>query len=233
MPLCKKCGAPFPNRVVVDGKSRCLNRRKYCLECSPFGQHNTKCFVGPDGRRGGDGEKSSVPCSRCGKDVEACRGGRSICQSCKVTANRTVHKLMAIKMLGGRCVRCGWSGHPGGFSFHHNSKDKESGLSQMFGSKSWDRIKSELEKCSLVCIRCHGIMHSSRFSLEAVSDAVWGRDLSDLFLGWLSEDEVASLTSSGGSSTARAPDCGSGGCGFESHPSPHSHPGPPRATRDP
>jgi hypothetical protein len=41
MPTCRKCKANFPNRVSIDGKIRVVNRRKFCLSCSPFGRHNT------------------------------------------------------------------------------------------------------------------------------------------------------------------------------------------------
>ena len=41
MNKCELCGAEFPNRVWIDGKKRNVNKRKYCLTCSPFGKHNT------------------------------------------------------------------------------------------------------------------------------------------------------------------------------------------------
>src|SRR5258708_779653 len=42
MPICQRCGAPFPNRIIVDGAPRTINRRRFCLDCSPFGLHNTR-----------------------------------------------------------------------------------------------------------------------------------------------------------------------------------------------
>ena len=41
MPICKKCGKSFTNWITINGKKRNLHSRKFCLECSPFGQHNT------------------------------------------------------------------------------------------------------------------------------------------------------------------------------------------------
>lgn len=41
MPICKNCGRKFPARIKIDGKTRLLTKRKYCLVCSPFGEHNT------------------------------------------------------------------------------------------------------------------------------------------------------------------------------------------------
>ncbi|MBX3063171.1 MAG: hypothetical protein KF726_09365 [Anaerolineae bacterium] len=42
MMVCEKCGASFPTAIWIDGKRRILNKRRYCLICSPWGQHNTK-----------------------------------------------------------------------------------------------------------------------------------------------------------------------------------------------
>ena len=42
MPTCKKCQANFPNRIKIDGKEKNLGNRSYCLDCSPYGEHNTK-----------------------------------------------------------------------------------------------------------------------------------------------------------------------------------------------
>jgi hypothetical protein len=59
VPVCEQCGASFPNWLRVDGHTRNLSSRKYCLACSPFGGHNTrqleKAAVEPDCLR----------CSRC------------------------------------------------------------------------------------------------------------------------------------------------------------------------
>ena len=42
MPICKLCNKRFPNKIKIDGKVRTLSSRSYCLECSPFGKHNTR-----------------------------------------------------------------------------------------------------------------------------------------------------------------------------------------------
>ena len=49
MPTCVKCNKKFPNHLIIDGKERNLQRRKYCLKCSPFGQHNTKTLESKPG----------------------------------------------------------------------------------------------------------------------------------------------------------------------------------------
>ena len=42
MRTCLKCGLDFPIIQKIEGKKRNLSNRKFCLQCSPFGKHNTK-----------------------------------------------------------------------------------------------------------------------------------------------------------------------------------------------
>lgn len=48
---CAKCQDLIPPTAVVEGKRRSLNRRKYCLSCSPFGLRNTRKLDGSKRRR--------------------------------------------------------------------------------------------------------------------------------------------------------------------------------------
>lgn len=38
VPVCKECGFKFPNWAVVDSCKRNLQKRHYCLTCSPYGK---------------------------------------------------------------------------------------------------------------------------------------------------------------------------------------------------
>lgn len=42
MPECRLCGVTFPNWSYINGRTRNLASRKYCLTCSPWGQHNVR-----------------------------------------------------------------------------------------------------------------------------------------------------------------------------------------------
>lgn len=44
MKTCLKCGKEFKIKIKINGKIKNLGNRKYCIECSPFGVHNTKQF---------------------------------------------------------------------------------------------------------------------------------------------------------------------------------------------
>lgn len=65
-------------------------------------------------------------------------------------------------MLGGKCQRCGWTGHQAGYDFHHiNPSEKEFAIGRM-ANISWEKLKTEISKCELLCRNCHGIEHSNK-----------------------------------------------------------------------
>ena len=61
MPSCHLCGAHFPNWLYLDGRSRNLGSRKYCLTCSPYGLHNVRKL-----ERVPTGPPISKVCAKCG-----------------------------------------------------------------------------------------------------------------------------------------------------------------------
>lgn len=73
-----------------------------------------------------------------------------------VSNRRRKIKLKAIALLGGKCQNCGYKKHPGGLEFHHiDATTKSFSISGGGLSRSWVKIKAELEKCVLVCANCH------------------------------------------------------------------------------
>ncbi len=68
---------------------------------------------------------------------------------------------MAVEYKGGVCIGCGYSADLTALDFHHtDGKTKDFGLSQRGLTRSWDKIKKELDKCVLVCANCHREIHS-------------------------------------------------------------------------
>lgn len=66
----------------------------------------------------------------------------------------------------GACVKCGYSkaNHPSfspkALEFHHPQNNKEFAIGNAVSSGyGLDRIKKEIEKCVLVCARCHAEIH--------------------------------------------------------------------------
>ena len=64
-------------------------------------------------------------------------------------------KLRAIEYKGGSCLICGYDSCAAAMDFHHiNPEDKKFQISQ-FWSFTFEKITGELDKCVLLCCRCH------------------------------------------------------------------------------
>ncbi|MEQ1561610.1 MAG: hypothetical protein ABL899_02740, partial [Nitrospira sp.] len=63
---------------------------------------------------------------------------------------------MARESKGNKCIICGYDKCQRALSFHHvDPKKKEFDLSSKGLTRSWEKIKKEIEKCILVCANCH------------------------------------------------------------------------------
>lgn len=157
MPICQKCNSQFPNWYKIGDKTHNLYRRKYCLECSPFGKHNTKQLILKE-----KSDKKCI-CSNCNKEYIYSRkkGNSSVrCNSCYVTRFRTNRKEKAVKLLGGKCCKCGYNKCLKALQFHHlDPAQKNFEISSNTGKLSWNVLEQELKKCILVCANCHAEIH--------------------------------------------------------------------------
>lgn len=73
-----------------------------------------------------------------------------------VAKRRRALKAKAVEYLGGSCVCCGYDRHQGVLDFHHLDRStKEFAISGQGLTRSWEKIKAELDKCILVCANCH------------------------------------------------------------------------------
>jgi len=156
MPDCLKCGSHFNNTIVIEGKPRNLQRRKYCLTCSPFGLHNTRAPI--------ENWSLAKICTMCGRAYEFDRNkghNRTICNSCKINKRRFTVKKRAVVYKGGKCARCGYNKCLNALNFHHldsNAKDFTIGGNHC---RSWKVIQKELDKCILLCANCHAEEHAA------------------------------------------------------------------------
>ena len=77
-----------------------------------------------------------------------------------VTARRKKIRLMAIEHLGGKCSKCGYNKYPEVLEFHHRDpSQKDFNVSKKGLTRSWERVRREIEKCDLVCANCHRERH--------------------------------------------------------------------------
>lgn len=165
MKTCEKCRSHFPNWIIIEGKKRNLCSRKYCLECSPRGAHNTKSITS-DNIQNTKTKKCTI-CKSTKMLSEFYINGstskaHSYCKSCTnraTTIRQRKIKKDAVDYLGGKCAKCGVTGDPAIFDFHHKDpRQKDFNISKKKHC-SLDKIKRELDKCMLLCACCHRIVH--------------------------------------------------------------------------
>jgi len=73
-----------------------------------------------------------------------------------VTKRRRKIKQLAIAYKGGQCQICGYSKYQGALDLHHIDQDsKEFGIGDKGYTRSWEKVKIELDKCTLLCANCH------------------------------------------------------------------------------
>jgi len=95
-------------------------------------------------------------------------------------------KREAVRLKGGKCKNCGWSGNIAAFDFHHRDpRGKEFGISNMV-TTNWEKYWKEVEKCDLLCSNCHSIHHSDYENEQFLKDVeeYGGRDLIISTIPW-------------------------------------------------
>lgn len=163
MPTCRKCLLPFPNYVVIDGKTRNIHSRRFCLNCSPFGRHNTRRIdVIPAT------EKTCTRCQIIKPISEFYVRKRSpeptaYCKRCTIgdtLKRQRKFKQKCIEYKGGKCETCGYSTCIAALEFHHKDPyKKDFGISRARLTSFTEVIKQELDKCVMLCANCHREEH--------------------------------------------------------------------------
>jgi hypothetical protein len=135
MRKCQKenCQNVLGYRIVLGDKIINTQRRKFCFECSPLGSRNTR-----------DLNKPKVKKS---KDYQ------------HVKTFRLRKKQKSIDYLGGKCKICGYNKCNAALQFHHKNPAEKDFTISMATSWGFEKIKSELDKCVLLCANCHAEVH--------------------------------------------------------------------------
>jgi len=67
----------------------------------------------------------------------------------------------AISYKGGSCQICGYDRCAEALEFHHlDSSYKDFGISSKGYTRSWNKVREELEKCVLLYANCHREVHA-------------------------------------------------------------------------
>lgn len=81
------------------------------------------------------------------------------CSSDQVLERQRKLKHDAVMYKGGSCVTCGYDKCDGALQFHHLDPTKKEFTIGRFKLLSFDKIKTELDKCILLCANCHHEVH--------------------------------------------------------------------------
>ena len=142
---CKKCGENVPRRLVVDGKTKNLQNRRYCLKCVPFGSRS---------------RKHSSSAKYLTDDAK--RASRTTIVTKWQRKTRRERKTKLVQMFGGKCFKCGYSKCYACLDFHHRDKSiKKFAIGSDGLLKTWNTIVEEAKKCDLICRNCHGELHDA------------------------------------------------------------------------
>ena len=73
-----------------------------------------------------------------------------------VAKRRKKVKELAVEYKGGKCQLCNYSKCIDALEFHHiDSSKKKFGIGDKGYTRSWDKIREELDNCVLLCANCH------------------------------------------------------------------------------
>jgi predicted HNH restriction endonuclease len=80
---------------------------------------------------------------------------------------------MALQYMGGACCRCGYATCEAALVFHHKDPgSKDFSFSERGITRSWQRIKDELDKCVLLCANCHAEVHARQHASVTVHETL-------------------------------------------------------------
>lgn len=98
------------------------------------------------------------------------KDGHYRCKKCATEAvqrRREKLKELAIEYKGGKCQCCGYNKYKGALEFHHlNPEEKDFGIGERGYTRSFEKVKEELDKCILVCSNCHKEIHAGIISIN-------------------------------------------------------------------
>src|SRR5918993_4024704 len=87
-----------------------------------------------------------------------------------VQRRREKVRLMAVEYKGGRCQVCGYERCIEALEFHHlDPTQKDFGISRKGYTRSWEKVKEEVDECILLCANCHREFHAGMLQLPQVT----------------------------------------------------------------
>lgn len=86
-----------------------------------------------------------------------------------VIKRRKQMREYAVKYKGGHCQVCGYGKCTQALEFHHlDPTKKDFGISASGYTRSWTRVRKELDKCLVLCANCHRELHAGQLQPSQV-----------------------------------------------------------------
>ena len=158
MKICKNCGKQFPNTIQIDGHIQYLTSRKFCLECSPLGNRNTRSYIIQLA-------ENQAYCARCREIKDKVefylRKGSgnpfSYCMKCSEEVKRLKFEEKLERIIqerGGICNDCGLSYPIPVYEFY-----SEKNIYSLSKAKnmSLHRLREEIKDYIMICKNCSAI----------------------------------------------------------------------------
>ena len=113
-----------------------------------------------------------------------------------VKKRRKKLREMSVEYKGGKCETCGYSKCIEALEFHHKDpSQKDFGISAKGYTRSWEKVRQELDKCIMLCANCHRELHvklaASRGNSGVKSGLIQGNRNEDP----LSDDQAPAILS--------------------------------------
>jgi 5-methylcytosine-specific restriction endonuclease McrA len=95
-----------------------------------------------------------------------------------VAKRRRKIKELSIEYKGGKCQTCGYNKCAAALELHHlDAKEKSFGVAEKGYTRSWEKVKAELDKCILLCANCHrevsaGILQIPTYEWDGVETRI-------------------------------------------------------------
>jgi len=68
-------------------------------------------------------------------------------------------KEKLVRYKGGKCVLCGYNKYLSALEFHHKDPLKKEFTISSYNSINFEKVRKEVDKCELLCNRCHTEIH--------------------------------------------------------------------------
>lgn len=166
--ICAKCGTDIPKYAKVNGVKKRLHRQ-YCLDCNPWGapykrQWSKYSIINGIEHRRCPSCRLFKPMTNEFYTLNDNGQPKHVCKKCNTLRSKRKskkYKRLAIEYKGGKCEDCSGTFLPDIYDFHHlDPTQKDFNISLRRNAKFDEKIKTELDKCALLCANCHRTRHA-------------------------------------------------------------------------